>query len=98
MDAQAIVFDRYPDAEAIEEPPVFRHGDLAPFDRGYWGIFADSGAVPLGDGATEDEAWDDAARKLKAADHLDQRRVGHIAGLRSHTGHSRLARMLHLLG
>ena len=68
MDAQALVLDRYPDAEAIEEPPIYRHGDFSPIDAGYWGIFADSGATPLGDGATEDKAWEAAARRLSAAD------------------------------
>jgi len=30
MDAQTIVLDRFPDAEAVEEPPISRHGDDAP--------------------------------------------------------------------
>ena len=35
MDAQTLVLDRYPDADAVEEPPIFRHGDFAPVDKGY---------------------------------------------------------------
>ncbi len=95
MDAQALVLDRYPDAEAIEEPPIYRHGDFSPIDAGYWGIFADSGATPLGDGATEDKAWEAAARRLSAADRTAQRPDPRVGGIRSH---SQRARLFYLLG
>jgi hypothetical protein len=95
MDAQALVLDLYPDAEAIEEPPIFRHGDFSPVDAGYWAILADSGALPLGDGATEDQAWQDAARKLTAAEPPLRQTARQVGGRRPH---SRWARLLYLLG
>ena len=64
MDAQDVVLDSYPHAEAMEEPPIFRHGDFAPIDRGYWIIVADGDGTKLGDGATEEEAWEDAVRRV----------------------------------
>ncbi len=67
MDAQDTVLDRYPAAEAREEPPIFQHGVAAPVDRGCWEIFAspDMYDEPLGTGKTEAKAWEDAARKMK---------------------------------
>jgi hypothetical protein len=66
MDAQDTVLDRYPEAEAREEPPIFQHGVASPVDRGFWGIFVgpDLDAEPLGRGTTEAKAWKDAARKI----------------------------------
>jgi hypothetical protein len=66
MDAQDMVLDRYPDADAREEPPIFRHGEATPVERGYWGIFAgpDLDIGPLGSGNSESRAWEDAAHRL----------------------------------
>jgi hypothetical protein len=93
MDAQDLVLERHPDAEAIEEPPILRHGDYVPVERGYWAIFAEAGTVPLGDGATEEAAWKDAARKL--GEGRPTRWL--CGGIRSHRGHPLFARSLHLL-
>ena len=93
MDAQDIVLARHPAAEAIEEPPILRHGDYVPVERGYWAIFAESGAVPLGDGATEEAAWEDAARKLGNGGPTRWL----CSGIRFHPAHLRFERILHLL-
>jgi hypothetical protein len=94
MDAQDIVLERHRDAEAIEEPAILRHGDDAPVERGYWAIFAETGTVPLGDGTTEEAAWEDAARKLDGGG-LTRWLCGAI---RSHRGHPQSERALHFLG
>jgi hypothetical protein len=67
MDAQDTVLDRYPHAEAREEPPIFQHGVSAPIERGCWEIHPreDVYGEPLGIGKTESKAWEDAARKLR---------------------------------
>ncbi len=69
MDAQETVFQRYPDAEARQEPPIYQHGESAPIEPGYWGIFSGSGFddEEIGRGHTEVKAWADAAHKLASA-------------------------------
>jgi hypothetical protein len=96
MDAQTIVLDRFPDAEAVEQPPIFRHGDVAPVDSGYWQILTNSGAILLGKGKPEEAAWVDAARKLSDRGRRDRGRP--VSERRFPPGHSRLKRMLYLLG
>jgi hypothetical protein len=91
MDAQTLVLDRYPDAEAVAEPPVFRHGDTEPIDSGFWGIHIDSGAIALGEGATEHAAWADAAHKLTTSGRRDDPRPASRKRVRS--DYLRLKRM-----
>ncbi len=66
MDDQDAVLARHPDAEAVEEPLVLRHGDASPVQRSHWEIHTspDLDASPIGSGPTEDKAWADAFRKL----------------------------------
>jgi hypothetical protein len=92
MDAQDIVLASHPHAEGIEESPILRHGDYAPVDRGYWAIVAESGGVPLGEGRTEQAAWQDAARRPREG--ILER---WLCGGRSHPGHPRFENALHLL-
>ena len=74
MDNQDTVFRRYPEAQAVEEPPIFPHGQAALIERGYWTIHAgpELDASVLGRGTTEAQAWADAARRLK----IVKRRAG----------------------
>jgi hypothetical protein len=69
MDHQDEVCDRYPDALAVEEPLILRHGDSAPVEPSHWEIFAGPGPDDerLGSGKSEDKAWADAARRVKDA-------------------------------
>ena len=69
MDHQDTVFRRYPEAQAVEEPPIFWHERAAPIEQGYWSISAgpELDARVLGRGTTEEQAWADAARRLKTA-------------------------------
>jgi hypothetical protein len=78
MDHQDTVFRRYPEAQAVEEPPIFQHGQAAPSERSYWRIDAgpELDAGVLGRGTTEARAWADAARRLKTA----KRRAGVVLG------------------
>ena len=71
MDAQDVVLDRYPAAEAREEPPIFQHGEAMPIEAGHWVICASSDLddKPLGSGTSESKAWEDAARRLGIARH-----------------------------
>ena len=66
MDDQDAVLARHPDAEAVEEPLVLRHGDASPVQRSHWEIHAspDPDTRPIGSGPTEERAWADAVRKL----------------------------------
>jgi hypothetical protein len=63
MTAQDMVFDRFPDAEARQTPPILQHGADHPIEVGYWAIFAGPkfDAQELGRGMSELEAWSDAA-------------------------------------
>jgi len=63
MTAQDKVFERFPNAEAREEPAIFEHGVDAPIEGGYWAIFAgpELDGEELGRGKSETEAWSDAA-------------------------------------
>jgi hypothetical protein len=67
MQCQVAVLNRYPDAQAVEEP--LRHQPGPREQRGYWFVYA--GAEPdarvLGHGPTEGQAWENAARRLASA-------------------------------
>jgi hypothetical protein len=67
MDHQDEVCDRYPAAQAVEEPLIFRHGDTSPIEPSHWEIFAgpDQDDRRLGSGKTEEKAWADAARRSR---------------------------------
>jgi hypothetical protein len=67
MDAQDRVYRRFPDAEARQEPGIYKHGEKAPVEPGYWAIFSgpDFDANEIGQGRNEARAWSDAARKLE---------------------------------
>ena len=66
MDAQDQVLERFPKAEAREEPAIFEHDAQCPIGGGYWAVFAGPGfdSDELGRGKSETRAWSDAARKL----------------------------------
>jgi hypothetical protein len=68
MDAQDKVFERFPKAEAREEPAIFDHGTDSLIDGGYWAVFAgpEFDARELGRGKSECKAWSDAARNLRS--------------------------------
>ncbi len=63
MNAQDRVLERYPRAEARQDPAIFEHGTGYLFEGGEWAIFAGPGfdAEELGRGNIEAEAWLDAA-------------------------------------
>lgn len=67
MDHQDEVYARYPNAQAVEEPLIFLHGDSSPIEPSHWEILAgpDLEDERLGSGKTEEKAWTDAARRLK---------------------------------
>ena len=67
MDDQDTILTRHPEAEAVEEPLVLRHGDDSPVQRSHWEIHTspDLDVVPLGSGSTEERAWADAVRKMR---------------------------------
>ena len=67
MDDEELVRDRFPGADACEEPPIFEHGKLSAIDPGYWSIHADAdfASEELGHGPTEELAWADAARHVR---------------------------------
>lgn len=65
MQLQVIVLNRYPEAQAVEEPLYPSPGPWC--QRGRWLVYAgaDSDARVLGHGVTEGQAWADAARRLE---------------------------------
>lgn len=67
MDDEELVRDRFPGADACEEPPIFEHGKSSAIDPGYWSIHADADleSEELGHGRTEELAWADAARHVR---------------------------------
>ena len=67
MQSRDVVFMRYPEAQAIEEPLRFQQSTRV--QRGCWFIYIgpDLDARVLGRGPTEAEAWADAAHRLKNA-------------------------------
>ena len=67
MDADEVVLDRFPNADAREEPPIFEYGNSSAIDPGYWSIHADAdfASEELGHGPTEELAWADAARHVR---------------------------------
>jgi hypothetical protein len=66
MDAEDLIFECFPKAEAREEPAIFEHGVDAPIQGGYWAIFAgpDFDSNEIGRGSSEARAWSDAADHL----------------------------------
>jgi hypothetical protein len=66
MDAQDKVLERFPTAEAREEPAIFEHDAHSPIGGGYWAVFAGPAfdSEELGRGKSETKAWSDAARNL----------------------------------
>jgi hypothetical protein len=64
MHHQVAVLNRYPEAQAVEEPLSPSRGPWG--QRGRWFVYA--GAEPdarvLGHGVTEGQAWANAARRL----------------------------------
>jgi hypothetical protein len=64
MQHQVAVLNRFPEAQAVEEPLSPSPGPWA--QRGRWYVYAgaESDARVLGRGATEGQAWSDAARRL----------------------------------
>jgi hypothetical protein len=64
MHHKAAVLNRYPEAQAVEEPLCPSAGPWG--QRGRWFVYA--GAEPdarvLGQGATEGQAWANAAHRL----------------------------------
>ena len=67
MPHQDAVFSRYPEAQAVEEPLIFRRAGRT--QPGCWFIYAgpELDARVLGRGATEGRAWSDAARRVGRA-------------------------------
>jgi hypothetical protein len=65
MNSREMVFNRYPEAQAAEEPLFFQRTTL--ISCGSWFIYAgpDLDARVLGRGATEVKAWADAARRMR---------------------------------
>jgi hypothetical protein len=67
MQFQVAVLNRYPEAQAVEEPLRPSSGPWS--QRGRWFVYA--GAEPdarvLGHGSTEGQAWENAARRLARA-------------------------------
>ncbi len=67
MDAQDKVLERFPKAEAREEPAIFEHDTHSLIGGGYWAVFAGWPGFDcdeLGQGrSVETEAWSDAARR-----------------------------------
>jgi hypothetical protein len=64
MHHQVAVLNRYPEAQAVEEPLRPSPGPWV--QRGRWFVYAgaETDARMLGHGGTEGEAWANAARRL----------------------------------
>ncbi len=64
MQCQVAVLNRYPEAQAVEEPLRSAPGPWA--QRGCWFVYAgpEVDARVLGHGVTEGQAWENAARRL----------------------------------
>jgi len=62
---------RFEHAEAKEVKPTFQLGQQAPTQQGRWEIWQSAisslDELPLGEGATEEAAWDDAREGLKGS-------------------------------
>ncbi|WP_337176574.1 hypothetical protein [Paludisphaera sp.] len=61
--ARELVRSRHPQADAVFQKPIHALGQPTPISEGGWVVFSAPtlGAQVLGRGATEDEAWSDAA-------------------------------------
>ncbi|MHC5539670.1 hypothetical protein ACYOEI_15740 [Singulisphaera rosea] len=66
MSDEESVLRKHSRADAVYEEPIRLHGDSAAYCDGEWVILdhIDPGAVELGRGSTEAEAWTNAARSL----------------------------------
>jgi hypothetical protein len=66
---QARVREKYPDAEAVFAEPTRQIGPRATTERGGWRIHnaPGLGAIDLGAGGSEDDAWEDAWDRIEAA-------------------------------
>ena len=64
MGRQDMVFSRYPEAQAVEEPLIFQRAGQA--QKSCWFIYAgpELDARVLGRGATAAKAWVDAAHRM----------------------------------
>ena len=64
MQCKVAVLNRYPEAQAVEEPLRPSPGPWS--QRGCWFVYAgpESDARALGHGLTERQAWENAARRL----------------------------------
>ena len=64
MQCQDAVLNRYPEAQAVEEPLCPSPGPWG--QRGCWFVYAgpEPDARVLGHGVTEDQAWANAAHRL----------------------------------
>ena len=67
MQCQVAVRNRYPEAQAVEEPLRPSPGPWV--QRGCWFVYAgpEPDANVLGHGTTECQAWENAARRLASA-------------------------------
>ena len=67
MQCQVSVLNRYPEAQAVEEPLRPSPGPWG--QRGCWFVYAaaEPDAHVLGHGSTECQAWENAARRLASA-------------------------------
>jgi hypothetical protein len=63
VNAQDRVLQRFPSAQARQDPAIFEQDTGYLFEGGEWAIFAGPGfdAEELGRGRNETEAWSDAA-------------------------------------
>ena len=61
------VLEDFPQAFAVEVPPVLRRDAMTASQPGYWVIYADAGhgSDELARGMTQDQAWEGAAMMLK---------------------------------
>jgi hypothetical protein len=64
MQCKVTVLNRYPEAQAVEEPLRPSQGPWA--QRGCWFVYVgpEPDARVLGHGSTEGQAWENAARRL----------------------------------
>lgn len=62
LDSRSYVLEKCPSAESVWREPFFEIGRISPKRNGYWEI--QSRNVAIGVGATEQLAWDDAARNI----------------------------------
>ena len=64
MNHEEIVLQTHPLAEAIALEPIYQHGQDSAACPAEWVILDRPGDQELGQGPTEDAAWEDAARRI----------------------------------